>query len=239
MRPTDGRERMTRQPQFFVSPFKSDSDIAVERGTCGIYAVVDLRRQYVYIGSSTNVAGRLRGHLGSLARNRHHCAYLQRAWNKDGEGRQFGYTVLEDGIPRERLAEREQVWLDMWPWLYNTNPFAGRPPSQAGRTMSPENRAKQSERFRAIRRTEKWRRRIGDAHRGKLLGAEQLKSMRERMKWHARLKTGAHSPEVRARVGAKLRGRRRQPFSEATKARMRASARARAVREGRGVEQAG
>lgn len=60
----------------------------------GVYAIVDVKTNKYYIGSSKNIHGRWIGHRTTLKRNCHANKYLQRIYNKRGQEALF-YVVLE------------------------------------------------------------------------------------------------------------------------------------------------
>jgi hypothetical protein len=91
----------------------------------GIYAIIHVATGRRYVGSTGDVAGRLRAHCKDLRGGRHHCRHLQNAWNKYGEAA-FGFEVLEE-CPCEAkvLLAREQAWIDTFKGqLFNARPFA-------------------------------------------------------------------------------------------------------------------
>ena len=76
---------------------------------CGIYKIINLKTGKFYLGSSVNIAKRFAQHLCDLRGNRHHSIYLQRAFNKHGEGcLKFQVVELCD---KSFLKEREQAYL--------------------------------------------------------------------------------------------------------------------------------
>lgn len=91
----------------------------------GIYAIHHLESDRQYIGSALNIAARWRLHRKQLKDGNHHCAHLQRAWNKYG-AQAFEWTVLET-CPAEQLLEREQHHLDSTRRKYNSSPTASSP----------------------------------------------------------------------------------------------------------------
>jgi group I intron endonuclease len=76
----------------------------------GIYAIVNLKNNKFYIGSSKNLYKRTQHeHKRSLDLNKHPNVYLQRAYNKDSK--YFIFIVLEK-VNIDNLLEREQSWID-------------------------------------------------------------------------------------------------------------------------------
>ena len=60
----------------------------------GIYQIVNKVTQKRYIGKSSNIASRWRGHKYDLRNNTHPNDYLQKAWNKHGEIN-FDFEILQ------------------------------------------------------------------------------------------------------------------------------------------------
>lgn len=111
--------------------------------TSGIYKIVHQSGRH-YIGSAVNVSARLRAHRNHLKRGSHHNSHLQNTWNRDGASA-FSFEPLE-AVERERLAEREQFWLDHYrPNVFNIGRFVGSPMLGVRREFSAEWRRKMSE----------------------------------------------------------------------------------------------
>ena len=77
----------------------------------GIYAILNIVNEKVYIGSATHLYNRWKNHRGYLNSGVHYNAHLQRAWNKYSKYN-FIFTVLEY-CPVEVLIDREQYYLDL------------------------------------------------------------------------------------------------------------------------------
>lgn len=60
----------------------------------GIYQIVNKITQKRYIGKSSNISSRWRGHRHDLRNNKHGNDYLQKAWNKYGEVC-FDFEILQ------------------------------------------------------------------------------------------------------------------------------------------------
>lgn len=110
----------------------------------GIYRIVCLVNQRIYIGSSINLIRRFGEHKRYLNAGTHHSHYLQSAWNKYGVSN-FAFEVIELCEP-DALLEREQHYLDtLNPFLpngYNTSRDVVR--FAVGLSRSVETRAKMS-----------------------------------------------------------------------------------------------
>lgn len=88
-----------------------------------IYCILDLKNHKKYIGSANDFKGRKRVHLFRLRHNKHHSIYLQRSWNIHGPDN-FSFFIVEDDIPKDKLYEREQWWIDNHICEYNMSPKA-------------------------------------------------------------------------------------------------------------------
>jgi group I intron endonuclease len=109
----------------------------------GIYSITHPDTGKVYIGSSSNIFRRWRGHFIHLERGVHANAHLQYAWAKHGSA-EFTFCVLEQ-CAADQLIEREQFYIDSVPvdLRYNLSPVSG---SVRGMkwTLSTESRLNQS-----------------------------------------------------------------------------------------------
>lgn len=94
--------------------------------TCGVYAILCLANDKLYIGSSVNIEHRLRSHWDALQKNIHQ-SHLQAAYNKYGENT-FVATILEE-CDKKMIKKVEQKWIDAYEWdkLFNISPYANHP----------------------------------------------------------------------------------------------------------------
>ena len=77
---------------------------------CGVYQIRNRVNGKVYIGSSINLKGRLKDHLGYLKRNKHDNPKLQHSFNKYGIDN-FVFEIIEF-CEREDRFNVEQYWID-------------------------------------------------------------------------------------------------------------------------------
>lgn len=66
----------------------------IKKRTAGIYQILCLVNNKIYVGSSKDIGHRFSMHRYDLRHNRHSNSYLQRCWNKYGE-ESFQFTILE------------------------------------------------------------------------------------------------------------------------------------------------
>ena len=78
----------------------------------GIYKILNLINNRVYIGQAINIHSRLRDHKECLYGNRHANEHLQNAWNKYGSDA-FEFSIIEE-CEEDKLTEREQYWIDYY-----------------------------------------------------------------------------------------------------------------------------
>ena len=75
---------------------------------CGIYTITNSINNKLYIGLSTDIAGRLTQHKYELKASTHINKHLQKAWNKYGE-QSFLFEILVE-CEEEYLFSEEHYW---------------------------------------------------------------------------------------------------------------------------------
>lgn len=76
-----------------------------------IYQILNSVNGHRYVGSAVNLKSRLYSHWSQLRRKVHHSPYLQRAFNKYGEGN-FSVSVLENvRTVKSLLNENSSIWI--------------------------------------------------------------------------------------------------------------------------------
>lgn len=146
---------------------------------CGIYKITNILDNKVYIGSSNNILNRFAGHKMKLRKNCHENNYLQNSWNKYGE-ENFKFDIIEECL-KNLLEQREQYWVNFYQsdkrdFGYNLRIVVG---SNIGHVVSKEQRKITSDFMKTIFRTEEWRTRIGEAHKGKKLSEKHIELLRK------------------------------------------------------------
>lgn len=88
--------------------FKIDEEL---KNKSGIYKIVNLVNNKIYVGSAVNLNDRFRTHKSDLKSNKHCNEYLQNSWNKHGE-KNFIFDIIEFVENKNKLIEKEQYWID-------------------------------------------------------------------------------------------------------------------------------
>ncbi len=86
----------------------------------GTYKITNIETGIYYYGSSIEVNKRFKRHQKELKQNKHHCIYLQRAYNKYGESK-FTFELDEEFDTEKEARDHEQHTLDTVKDLYNTS----------------------------------------------------------------------------------------------------------------------
>ncbi|MED3562286.1 GIY-YIG nuclease family protein [Bacillus xiapuensis] len=197
----------------------------------GIYKIINITNNLIYIGSATNLRIRQRTHFYELKRNIHKNSYLQNAWNKYGE-ENFKFEVIELVDDKEKLLEREQYWINKYESYirskgYNLTPTAGSmlgykmsdeakkkiSNSKKGTKMSKEFRLKRSEYRKGEKHSEETKKKIGNSNKGKRLGKEASEETRKKMSESQKKRKGERS----ANYGKKWSEETKKKISEANK----------------------
>ena len=121
----------------------------------GVYKITNTVNNKIYIGSSIDVKGRIKGHKRDLRKNRHINKHLQRSWNKYGEGN-FIFEIIELCSTNDNLLVREQYYIDKYMSYdinigYNINKTAG---SNLGMNHTQEAKIKMSNAMKFIEKNE-------------------------------------------------------------------------------------
>lgn len=180
----------------------------------GIYVIMDVLSGKKYVGSAaTDLRKRWVDHRRLLDQGKHHSSYLQRAWNKYGEGA-FRFQVLMFCHPSQCIRF-EQLWIDC---------FRTADPS-CGYNMSPTAGS-----TRGFRHTAKSIEKMQKAHRGHKQSAEWVarRAASIRNRETPRKSPPERSLEHRNNLSASLTGRafsgeHRKSLSESAKNRYAAS----------------
>lgn len=154
--------------------------------------IVDKR----YIGRSVQVLKRIQEHRGKLQRGKHANPYLQRAWDKYGEGA-FDFTVLEI-VQEHDLPQREGFYCTLFQTHDPEHGYNLDLVDVAGRTRLSDSHKKH----------------IAESHTGKVRSED----------FKAKMRGHPVSPETRAKISAANKGRKpsleeRQRMSDAGRGR--------------------
>jgi len=140
---------------------------------CGIYNILCLSNQKIYIGSSKDIHHRYYHHLYELRKNKHTNIHLQRAFNKYGKD-SFELIIIENCQP-ENLLILEQEYLNNTnkDKCFNINYRAERPPSWKHKHHTEETKEKISQSNMGKTISEKQKKLISKIHKGKVISQQQ------------------------------------------------------------------
>lgn len=77
----------------------------------GIYKIINLVNNKIYVGSAVNLFNRFKLHKSDLKNNKHCNDYFQNAYNKYGKNN-FIFDIIEFVENKNSLIEKEQYWID-------------------------------------------------------------------------------------------------------------------------------
>lgn len=137
-------------------------------GVCGVYAIQNRLSRKCYVGSTTDWNRRRKTHLRELRTGKHHCQYLQRAWNKYGES-SFEFIFIHE-VDESVIYAAEQAVMDIFHEKYNTGTFAGK--AFLGRTHSTEALAKMKAKRAGQVITEETKQKLREANLGKTISSD-------------------------------------------------------------------
>ncbi len=89
----------------------------------GVYKIVHITSGKFYVGSSKDIHTRFTKHKNQLRKNKHHCIYLQRSYNKYGL-EAFSFEIIIICSTKEKAIELEQQYLDSEIYLFNVSKCA-------------------------------------------------------------------------------------------------------------------
>lgn len=132
----------------------------------GIYKIINLQNNKVYIGSAIDIERRFAEHFYKLRCGKHQSSHLQAAWEKYGPSC-FDYLIIEE-VASDQLLVREQYYLDLFKsyereFGYNTCNVAG---NTLGYRHSLETIEAMSEIAKQRTHTEETKQKISEAHSG-------------------------------------------------------------------------
>lgn len=121
----------------------------------GIYLIINLYNNKIYVGSSKNLWERKLSHFRDLRNQKHKNIYLQNSYNKYGK-EYFIMVMIEKVEDKKDLISREQYWIDILDACnkniaYNICPNAE---NKLGHKHSEETKKKMSKSMTGIKRTD-------------------------------------------------------------------------------------
>ena len=127
----------------------------------GIYKIVNLINNKIYVGSAVNFKNRFKTHLSRLKNNKHHSIILQNSWNKYG-GDNFKFEIIEE-CDKLILIKREQYYIDELKPYYNICKIAG---NSLGRVVSDETKEKLRIASTGRKHSNETKEKLSNSHKG-------------------------------------------------------------------------
>lgn len=182
----------------------------------GIYRIVCSKNGRYYYGSSGNIHKRWIRHQSDLRRNDHDNIIVQRVYDKWGENSLS--CELVESVSVDKLLEVEQIYLDGHVGKSNCMNIAKDVRSNTrGIPRSAEIRKKISDAHKGKIISEEAKRKMSEAHKGVKLSKEHRQRMSDSHKGHV------HSEETRRKISKAMKGKPRKKASLETRRKMRES----------------
>ena len=138
----------------------------------GIYKIINLITNKIYVGSAIDINERFGEHKNMLIKNKHHSIKLQRSYNKHGICN-FKFEIIEKCEPIKKIMfEREQYYIDLYDSYnngYNCTKKAG---SSLGVKLSEETKLKISKSHLGQKCSDETKNKISKKHKGRKFSKE-------------------------------------------------------------------
>ncbi len=172
----------------------------------GIYKIINMIDNKVYIGQSTNIKNRYCSHKSDLKNNKHPNNHLQNAYNKYGKNN-FKFEIIY--ICNEKDLDKKEIY---WINFYNsTNRKYGYNLDSGGtihKHHSEETKQKISKLNTGKKLTEEHKEKLSKAHKGKKISEETKKKLAETSRGNKNTLGRHHTEEAKQKISDKLRERK-------------------------------
>lgn len=148
--------------------------------TIGIYKIVNIINNKIYVGKSTNIEIRWQRHKNDLRRNKHDNIYLQRSYNTHGID-SFEFSIIEE-CSVDTLLEREQHYLDQIFESGNTYNMSTRSLSGGSVKRTQEQKDHLSKIHTGKKLSQATKDKLSKANKGKTLSENTKQKISETMK---------------------------------------------------------
>jgi len=169
----------------------------------GIYIIINVLNNKVYVGQSVNVLARTVSHWAYFRSGKHHNAHIQSAFNKYGEN-SFRIDILEKCEIYE-LDEKEKYYIEKYKSTdcnFGYNKESG---GSLNKKVSIESRKKLSETKKKWKPSKEHLRKLHEG--GKKSNSIRFVSLETRSKMREYRLNNPVSPETRKKISASLRGK--------------------------------
>lgn len=154
----------------------------------GIYAIINIINDKMYVGSAIDIKNRCRKHKEKLKVNNHPNKYLQLSWNKYKENN-FIFMTLEK-VEKLNLLNREQIWIKQTKSYQKEFGYNSRqiPNSNIGLKFSDETKRKMSmagkghKRNLGQKRSEEYKKKLSEILKGRKQSEEHINKRRKYLK---------------------------------------------------------
>jgi len=199
----------------------------IPKEASGIYQIQSKLNGKIYIGSAVNLKERKKNHFWNLKYKKHVNAYLQNHYNKYGKA-DLLFSILEF-CEKEKLIEREQVYIDAWKPIFNICKIAGsilgvKYSEESKQKMSKAHIGKNTGKNNAMfgkQHSEKAKKKMSKAHIGKYHSEESKQKMRGK---NNHMYGEHHSEETKQKISMIKKGKNHPNYgkhlSEETKQRI-------------------
>lgn len=147
----------------------------------GAYIIKNTENGQFYVGSSNKIRRRMLTHRRDLRKGVHHCAYLQRAYQKYGES-SFKFAILRYCTVEESRKMEQRVLDVSFSYNYNamssTTPYKWVKIQEKHGPLSEKTREKLREARKHYIVSEKTRKKLSESHKGIRLSDEAKEKVR-------------------------------------------------------------
>jgi group I intron endonuclease len=145
----------------------------ISKNSSGIYIIRNILNNDFYVGSAVNFRRRFNLHISTLSRNSNPCKHLKNAIDKYNI-RNFTFEIVKQ-VSKEDLIKEEQKYIDLLKPPYNISKTAG---STLGCNYGEKFKERRREIMKNFKHTEETKKKISEAHKGKILSEAQLNHLR-------------------------------------------------------------
>ena len=164
-----------------------------------------------YVGQAVNIQRRWTRHKNSLNDGTHNNQHLQNAWDKYGSA-EFEFEIIEI-CDKSELLEREDYWITELNSIQEGFNLKTASATWLGRQHTDEVKEKMSRAHMGKIKSPETCAKISASKKGKKLSEEQCRQISERLKGNTHTRGYSPPQNVRDKIAASNRGKKRSPES--------------------------